>query len=48
MKKQRRNYQPHEKVALLKRHLLEKVPFSELCEEIGLNPNGFYLSKIAC
>jgi transposase-like protein len=42
MKKIRKNYTPEEKVAILKRHLLEKVPVSDLCDELGLNPNVFY------
>ena len=31
-----------EKVAILKRHLLEKVAIPDLCEELGLNPTVFY------
>ena len=42
MKKLRKNYTPEEKVAILKRHLVENVPVSDLCDEIGLNPNVFY------
>ena len=42
MPKPRKNYTPSEKVAVLKRHLLEKVPVSDLCEELQLNPNVFY------
>ncbi len=42
MKKQRRNYSAQEKVAILKRHVVEKVPISELCEQLGLQPNVFY------
>ena len=37
-KKQRRNYTPEEKVSILKRHLLEKVPVSDLCDHYGLHP----------
>jgi hypothetical protein len=33
MKKQRKHYTPEEKVAILRRHLLEQVPISELCEK---------------
>jgi transposase-like protein len=29
-------------VAVLKRHLVDKVPVSDLCDELGLNPNVFY------
>lgn len=35
MKRQRKNYSPEEKVAILKRHLVEKVPVSDLCDELG-------------
>jgi transposase-like protein len=31
-----------EKVAVLRRHLLDKVPVSDLCEELGLQPTVFY------
>jgi transposase len=40
MKKQRKHYTPEEKVAILRRHLLEKEPISKLCDEMGLQPNG--------
>jgi transposase-like protein len=42
MSRERKNYTPEEKVAILKRHLVEKVPVSDLCDELGLNPNVFY------
>ena len=42
MKKQRKHYTPEEKVAILRRHLLEKEPISELCDELGLQPTVFY------
>ena len=42
MKRQRKNYTAEEKVAILRRHLLEKVPISDLCEEQGLHPTMFY------
>ncbi len=31
-----------DKVKILKRHLLEKVPVSELCDEKGIAPSVFY------
>jgi len=31
-----------EKVAILKRHLLEKIPISDLCDEHQLYPNQIY------
>jgi len=42
MAKQRRRFAAEEKVAILRRHLLDKVPVSDLCDELGLNPNVFY------
>jgi transposase len=42
MKKERKHYTAEEKVASLRRHLLDQVPVSELCEETGLRPTVFY------
>src|ERR1700732_1703277 len=42
MKKQRKHYTPEEKVAILRRHLVEGVPISDVCEERGLQPTVFY------
>lgn len=42
MSKQRRHFSGPEKVALLKRHLLDKVPVSDLCDELGLYPTQVY------
>ena len=42
MKQARKHYTPEEKVALLRRHLLEKAPVSDLCQELGLHPSLFY------
>jgi transposase len=42
MRKERKNYSAEEKVAILRRHLLDKVPVSDLCEELGLQPTVFY------
>ncbi len=42
MKKQRKHYTPVEKVGLLRRHLLEGVPISDLCDERGFQPTVFY------
>ena len=41
-KQQRRHLRPAEKVAIVKRHLLEGTPVSDLCDEFGLNPTLFY------
>src|ERR1041384_1629334 len=42
IKKQRKQCAPEEKVAILRRHLLEKEPISKLCDEVGLQPTVFY------
>ena len=41
-RKPRKHYTPAEKVAILRRHLVEKVPVSDLCDEFELSPNVFY------
>jgi transposase-like protein len=43
MRKPRKNYTPAEKVAILRRHLLDRVPVSDLCDEYQLQPTLFYL-----
>ena len=40
--KQRRHFGGTEKVAILKRHLTEKVPVSTLCDELDIYPTQFY------
>lgn len=42
LRKQRKNYTPEEKVNILKKHLLEKVPISNLCDQYGLHPTVFH------
>jgi transposase len=42
MRKERKHFTPEEKVAILRRHLVDKVPVSELCEELSLRPTVFY------
>lgn len=41
-KAQRRRFSGEEKVAILRKHLLEKVPISEVCDQHGINPTQFY------
>ena len=43
MRKPRKNYTPVEKVAILRRHLIDRVPVSDLCDEFQLSPTLFYL-----
>ena len=42
--RQRRRFEPEEKVAIVRRHLLEQVPVSDCteCDECGLQPTVFY------
>jgi len=42
MKRKRKNYKPEEKVAIIKRHLIDKIPVSDLCDEYKLQPTVFY------
>jgi transposase len=42
MPKERRNFTGTEKMAILREHLIEKVPISEVCEKHGLQPTVFY------
>jgi len=41
-RKNRRNYTGAEKVAILRRHLVDRVPVSDLCDEYNLQPTVFY------
>ena len=40
--KSRRQYSPEDKVRILRLHLLEHKPVSQLCEEEGIHPTLFY------
>jgi len=42
MRKPRKHYTAEEKVAILRRHLLEGAAVSTLCDELGLQPTAFY------
>ena len=42
MSRKRKHYSPEEKVNILKKHLLEKVPVSDLCDQHGLHPTVFH------
>lgn len=42
MRKKRYNYTPEEKVLILKRHLVDHVAVSDLCDEYHLQPKVFY------
>ena len=42
MKKTRSHYTADEKVAILRRRLLDQEPISKLCDDQGLQPTVFY------
>jgi transposase len=41
-KKVRRKYTSEQKAAILRRHLVDKVPISDLCDEYRIHPNQIY------
>jgi transposase-like protein len=42
MTKTRNHRSPEEKAALLRRHHIDKVPVTTICEEAGVQPSVFY------
>jgi transposase-like protein len=42
MSQQRKTWGAAEKLAIVKRHLVEKVPISDLCDRHGLQPSQIY------
>jgi transposase-like protein len=38
----RKHFSPEQKIAILRRRLLEQVPISDLCDEYGIQPSVFY------
>lgn len=42
MARERRNFSGTEKMAILREHLIERVPISEVCEKHGVQPTLFY------
>ena len=42
MNKQRKHYSAQDKVAILRLHLLEKKPISDLCDQYGMHPSLFF------
>ncbi len=41
-RKRRKRYTPEQKVALIRRHLIDRVSVAELCREHDLRPTVFY------
>src|SRR6516165_6449053 len=42
MRKPRKSFTPAEKVAILRRHLIDRVPISDRCDKYQLSPTLFY------
>jgi transposase-like protein len=38
----RKYFTPEEKVRIIRRHLLENVPISDLCDELGIHATQYY------
>ena len=38
----RKRFTPEQKVAIVRRHLIENLPVSDLCDELGIHPNQYY------
>ena len=43
MRKPRKDYTPVEKITILRRHLIDHIPISNLCDEYKISPTLFYL-----
>ncbi len=39
---QRKQYSPEQKVSIVRRHLLDHVPISDLCDEYGIHATLYY------
>ena len=42
MDQKRKHHSPQEKTAILREHLINKIPLSDLCDQHGLHPTLFY------
>ena len=42
MTRSRRTFTAQEKAAVVKRYLVDKIPVSDLCDELGLQPTQIY------
>jgi len=42
MSKKRRRYSATEKMAALRKHFVEAVPVSDICDELSIQPSQFY------
>ena len=39
----RKQFTPEQKVAMVRRHLIENVPVSDLCDEFGIHATQYYI-----
>ena len=42
MKMKRKRYSPLDKVLIIKKHLVEQVPLSDICDQYNLHPTVYY------
>jgi transposase len=42
MKNGRRKFTGDDKMAILRRHLVDKMPVSDVCDQVGIHPTLFY------
>ena len=42
MAKHRRNLSPQQKAAIVREHLIDRIPVSDLCDKHGIQPTVFY------
>ena len=42
MKTSRRKFSANEKVTIIRKHLIEKVPISQVCDQYDIKPTQFY------
>jgi transposase-like protein len=38
----RKKFTPEQKISMVRRHLIEKVPVSDLCDEFGIHATQYY------
>ena len=41
-KRQKKHYKSAEKVTIIREHLVEKVPVSDICDKYGIHPSVYY------
>ena len=42
-KQTRRRFSPEQKALIVRRHVMDKVPISDLCDEYKIQPSIFYV-----